>query len=296
LSKLICFVSLFCCWQASADSLTLHLFRSPRGINWSSPWAMTTSTIHNAYTSTGSMRAFSISHVFVEVTCDSTGEHILRGQTSRDNEEERELIFKKKYGLGVMFHTFRGRFEKDDDIDRDMAPYEGSSRRATFSARINPQTCQRLLQYAREYEERGFGELYSGLQADPLKGEGAGCSAFAMSFIRVGGLLEPYMEDWKQIIDVPKRFVGGPITGNKVKITKILSHPRARWSNREPHVHLEAWDPERMHAWVGKIYDRIILGQHKNSYEFSVNRTGNSYAVEVDLTDKATPTGPIWLF
>ena len=295
MSKLIGILVLFFTTATMADSVSLHLFRSPKGINWNSPWTMTYSTLKNALANTHGMRAYGISHVFVEIKCDSTGEHIYRGQTSTDDSNERELIFKKKYGMGVMFANYKGKYEMDQSILDDMAPYEGSERRGTYTALINPATCQRMLQYEREYVERGYGNMYSGLQADPLKGEGAGCSAFGMSFMRVGGLVEGYTQEFKQIIDVPKRFVGGPLTGKKVNILKILSRPAAKWSNREDHIHLEAWDPEQMLRWVQRTHDLIEGGGKLEGYDVTVDRIQNQKNVTVDLTDRATPVGTPWL-
>jgi hypothetical protein len=295
LSKIIGFIVLMLSSQAFADSVTLHLFRSPLGINWSTPWSMTFSALKNSLADTDGKRAFAISHVFVEVKCDSTGEHIFRGQTSTDDSNERELIFKEKYGMGVMFHTYKGKFEKDEAILKDMASYEGSERRGSFTALVQPSTCQRMLQYTREYEERGYGNIYSGLQADPLKGEGAGCSAFGMSFLRIAGLMEPFTSEWKNIVNVPKRFIGGPLTGKKVNILKILTHPAAQWSDKEAHIHLEAWNPEKMLSWVQKTHDLIQDGGVLNGYETSLESLGESKSVIVDLTHRPTPSGPFWL-
>ncbi len=295
MNKIVSIFVLLLSTHVMADSVSLHIFRSPLGINWANPWKMTVSTLKNSLANTHGKRAFSISHVFVEVNCNSTGEHIYRGQTSIDNSGERELIFKKGYGMGVMFHTYQGKYETDEKILSDMAPYEGSERRGTFTALINPTTCQRMLQYEREYVERGYGLLYSGLQADPLKGEGAGCSAFAVSFMRVGGLMEAFTKEWQNIIDVPKRFIGGPLTGKKVSILKLLTRPRAPWSNNEPHIHLEAWNPEKMLAWVNKTHEIILNGGVMEGYGVVIDNVKDSRHVTLDLTDRVTPTGPIWL-
>jgi len=194
-----------------------------------------------------------------------------------------------------LFHTYQGKYETDEKILSDMAPYEGSERRGTFTALINPTTCQRMLQYEREYVERGYGLLYSGLQADPLKGEGAGCSAFAVSFMRVGGLMEAFTKEWQNIIDVPKRFIGGPLTGKKVSILKLLTRPRTPWSNNEPHIHLEAWNPEKMLAWVNKTHEIILNGGVMEGYGVVIDNVKDSRHVTLDLTGRVTPTGPIWL-
>ena len=295
MSKIVSLFILLFSINTHADSVSLHLFKSPKGINWSTPWKMTVSTLQNSLVNTGDKRAYSISHVFVELNCSSTGEHIFRGQTSIENSGERELIFKKGYGLGVMFHTYEGKYETDEGIKRDMAPYDGSSRYGTFTAVISPESCQRMLRMEREYVQREYWKMYSGLQADPLKGEGAGCSAYAMSYLRVGGLMEGFTQEWKNIIDVPKRFVGGPLTGNKVQITKLLFRPGAKWSNKEPHIHLEAWNPEEMLNWVKRTHDLIDNGGELPGYKISIDRNGESKHVTVDLSDRPTPTGPIWL-
>lgn len=282
-------------YSTCADTLSLHLFRSPKGINWKTPWSLTVSTLKNSIVKFDNKRAFSISHVFVEVKCDSTGEHIFRGQTSIPDSNERELLFKKKYGMGVMFHTQPGVLEKEDVIKKDLLSYETSFRRAKASFKISPSTCQRMLQYAREYEERKYYEMYAGLQGDPLKGEGAGCSAFGASFLRVGGILGNFANEWKQIIDVPKRFVGGPLTGNKVNILKIISKPFAKWSNKEPHIHLEAWDPEQMHRWVYKIFTQVQSSQYNGDFSAVIENQGDAKSVELDVSHLPTPQGSFWL-
>lgn len=282
-------------FSVNADTFSLHVFRSPKGINWKTPWSMTVSTLKNSLVKFDNKRVFSISHVFAEINCESTGEHIFRGQTSIADSNERELIFKQKYGMGVMFHTYPGVLEKEEVILKDLAAYETSFRRAEASFKISPRTCQRMLQYAKEYEDRKYYLMYSGFQADPLKGEGAGCSAFGVSFLRVGGLLEEFTEEWKQIIDVPKRFVGGPLTGKKVNILKILSKPFARWSNSEPHIHIEAWDPEQMHRWVKKTFNEVESGSYQGPYKVQILNQGEAKAVELDLSHLPTPTGSFWL-
>ena len=281
--------------SANADEISLHVFRSPLGINWKTPWKLATSILSNEVAPVNGKRAFSISHVFVELNCESTGQHIFRGMTSATTTEERDLLFRQKYGLGIMFHTYKGRYEKDQQILDDMAPYEGNRRKAILTYKISSKTCQRLLEYANEYEELGYGNMYSGLQADPLKREGAGCSAFAVSFLRVGGLLSDYTSQWKQKLHVPVRFVGGPLTGNKVNLLKILSRPAARWSPNEPNIYLEAWDPELIHKWLGKVYDDVARGTFSGIETPEISESGRTKKVIFDYRDRPTPNGSFWL-
>ena len=281
--------------SAYADEMTLHLFRSPLGISWKSPFKLATSTLANQIAPVGDKRASSMAHVFIELKCDSKGRHIYRGMTSLTSTEERDLLFKQKYGLGIMFHTYKGLYEKEDTILKDMAPYAGNARKAELSYKVSPETCQRLMDYADEYESLGYGNMYSGLQADPLKREGSGCSAFAVSFLRVGGLMDDFTSQWKQIINVPNRFVGGPLTQKKVDLFYILSRPGARWYKSEPNIYLEAWDPELMHKWVKQTYQAVESGDFEGPTVPEISREGKTFRVTFDYSDRPTPVGSFWL-
>lgn len=280
---------------AAADELKLHIMKSPVGVNWSSPWNLTMSVLKNQIAPVGGKRKFSISHVIVEVKCDSNGKHIYRGMTSATTTEERDLVFKQKYGLGTMFHTYAGTLEKEQEIFNGYEPYIGNKRRAELAFKVSPEACERMLNYAQEYEDLGYGKMYSGLQADPLKREGAGCSAFAMSFMRVAGLMDSFTEDWKQKIHIPLRFIGGPMTGNKVNIITLLTKPFADWNKNEPHYYLEAWDPELMHKWVKKTYFEILNNEYKGKWPGEISREKNSYKVKLDMINRKTPTGDFWI-
>jgi hypothetical protein len=282
---------------AGADEIKLHFLRSPLGINWSTPWKFATSAIKNSLVPRRGRRTYAISHVFVELKCASTGTHIYRGMTSESTSTavERDLIFKQSYGLGIIFHTYPGKLEKDDEIVRDLADYRGSARRSELAIDVTPEACARMVSYVGEFEDRGYGKLYSGLQADPLKREGAGCSAFAVSFLRIAGLMDDDFETWKRIIDVPKKYVGGPLTENRVNPLKFFANPFSRWSDRVPHIHLEAWDPESMHRWVGKTYRELNRGTYRGNWEAEASRDGNTLKVRLDMRRRETPTGPFWI-
>lgn len=293
--KILGLLALLLSTTLHADELKLHFMHSPLGINWKTPWNLTVSTLKNQMAPVGKKRAYSISHVFVEVKCESQGKHIYRGMTSAPGTEDRDLVFKHKYGLGTMFHSYKGVLEKDESIIKDLAPYEGHKRHAELVIKVSPAACARMLSYAEEYEALGYGHMYSGLQADPLKREGSGCSAFGVSFMRVAGLMDNFTDQWKEIINIPTRFIGGPMTGNKVNILYLLTHPGAKWTDKEKHVRLEAWNPERMHSWVKKMYNEVRNGQYEGKWPANVSRKGNTLTLELDMSKRSVPTGPFWI-
>ena len=294
--KTVCFLLLFSFSSFAADEMSLIFINSPKGINWKNPWALTVSTINNSLLKFKNKRVFSISHVFVKIKCESSGRTIHRAMTSATTTEERDLLLNKKVGLGLMFHSYVGKLEKEDVIEKDLKDYEGSDRVAKMTTIISPEACDRMLTYVDDYEARGYGNMYSGLQHDPLNGKGAGCSAFGVSFLEVAGLLEPeYFTDWREHIYIPKRFIGGELTGNKVPVTRLLFKPAAKWSNKEPNIELYAWNPEKMHKWVSKIFDQGKKGKTiKNLVE--LRKVGKTKEVIFDKSHLPTPQGNYWKF
>ncbi|MBY0515929.1 MAG: hypothetical protein K2P81_03400 [Bacteriovoracaceae bacterium] len=279
-----------------ADKLTLVFARSPLGINWATPNTLAVSTVKNSLVPM-KRRAFSISHVFVGLKCDSINYERLTGMTSAPGTEDRDLLFKQDYGFGVLFHSYRGHLETHDEVVAALESYQGSKRIAKLHFGISSETCLRLKTYLEEYEARGFGSMYSGLQARPLKGEGSGCSAFGMSFLETAGLLkEEYKELWMEKIHVPKRFVGGPLTGKRVSFFKIITSVFARWNPNREHIYLEAWNPEKMWSWVRKMHQDVQLGKLATDIDWQVAQSGNTRELYADMSHIPTPTGPIWQY
>src|SRR5690606_20614542 len=150
--KLLGLLLILLSFPLHADEIRLHILRSPLGIDWRSPWTLTRSALRNQVAPVGRRRAFSISHIFVELKCDSTGTHIMRGMTSASNREEQDLLLRKHYGLGVLLHVYKGKLEKDESIKKDLASYRGHKRKAELSIKVSPESCQRMVDYAYEYE------------------------------------------------------------------------------------------------------------------------------------------------
>jgi hypothetical protein len=128
---------------------------------------------------------------------------------------------------------------------------------------INAPACRRAQKYLNEYRARGYGNIYGGLMHEPLKGEGAGCTAFAKSFYEILGILSPeFKRDWITEVRVPEGTIGGPDIKGKVDffaLFKNLGNKYGRWAfAQEPHRLLKFWNPEKMYEWV----NAVAQGQH----------------------------------
>ena len=240
----------------------------------------------------------SIGHLNIEIKCAATSYndavHVLTGATSASNNEARQLLLRERYGYGILFHNFAGRLYTAEEINADI---KGRFENGTVSFMrwtISADTCSRIAQYFTEYVARGYEKSY-GLPNQPRLGEGAGCSAFGMSFLEVAGLMDDaYKNSWQRFLRIPERYVGGPLTGRRVRLLPLLL-PLRRTSWAEPdeaHFPILFWDPEAMHYWVKNVWNQNNVALPE--MPFSRAQIGNALGLIFDATSVPTPIEPIW--
>lgn len=279
-----------------ADEITIHFIKSPKGLNWSNPQKLLLSTIRNELVKTNGVR-HPIGHMAVEVKCLSLGIHYFTGMTNKNSNDFTQLVFKKKYGMGVLYHVYDGKLEDSDNLKQDLEQQYQGQRSSFFTAEVSPETCQRVHRYVTEYRQLGLGNYYSGLNARPRYQEGAGCSAYAASFGEIAGFLDPQIEEqWMQLIRVPKKFIGGPITGKRVSFFKILTAFRAKWAKEnEDHILTHFYDPEKGYHWAKEQYWFARVGGDVAGFPSIPEKRGNSLGVRVDFSSIPTPQDNFWL-
>jgi hypothetical protein len=197
--------------QAKADSLTLYFMRTPLGLNWKTPTALARSTVISEIASLFSKNTHSIGHAYVRLECSNLTPVYL-GMTGASGNETRDLLFRKHIGLGILFHRFIGRLQEGNEVISDIDRVSKTKALSYVNYLISPSTCQRMHRYQEEFKKNGRSIPY-GLPNRPLYREGAGCSAFAASFLEVGGLVEEtHVNEWKREIRVPHDTVGGSLS------------------------------------------------------------------------------------
>lgn len=234
--------------------LRYHVIPSPLGIDWTSPRSLFITTLKNQF-----YRCFKrnhpIGHVNIELRCRDplTGEQkiLVTGMTSLGQAEQLELILLKGYGMGVLFHDFKGRLETTEEFFEQVPDRRSKGQMASIHIRISPEACARLIQFEREYRARGCGEHY-GLPNRPRAAEGSGCSAFGVAFLELAGVLTPQMrENWSRLVRVPDSHTGGLDTGRHVSFLRLATSIPTRWSTEgEPSRELFFYDPDLMYTWI----------------------------------------------
>jgi hypothetical protein len=278
-----------------ANDFTLHFIPSPKGVNWSKPQSLAFSVLKNQIAHVSGGDRHEIGHVYEELRCGD--QHHYLGVTSVGNSEERELMFKQGYGLGILFHTFRGQFDDEAEEAADIAALQAVGRSNFVRFLISDAACARMSEYLKEYQFNHYEESYEGLNARPLNGNGSGCSAFATSFLEVSGLQIPEFEDqWMSHYVVPWKFIGGPLTGRKVSILKLIFAFSAHWETDPAKGYpTQFWDPEKMFWWTKQLYADIETGTTRTfPWDMKTTISGQSQGVEFDARNVVTPTGPIF--
>jgi hypothetical protein len=247
---------------AFANQFTLFAIPAPKltGLSWKSPGALARRTLINE--GLGFSRA--IGHVAVRLDCAAipgkAAAHVQTGQ-SNVGDAFRTMVLKEKVGLGVLFRTVEGVLETEAELDETFASRYESGRMSFIRTAISGETCHALLDYVKEYDKRDVEKNYGFVR--PSYQEGAGCSAFGMSFMKLAGLMEPRMqEEWRFDVKVPMSLIGGSTNpGNSVSVPRLLLLGRPWAREGEAHLRLTGWDPSRMFKSIRlQVKDELAKG------------------------------------
>lgn len=268
--------------------LTLFFYPSPKpGVGWSSP-------AHLALT-TAALKLLKIprpiGHVSVRVSSKKDPElNFHAGMTQENKDEGRAEVLRRGYGLGILFHDFKGRLETARELDPEVLGRAQAGNLSYLRFEINRPIASRLARYLEEFVEKG-GDSHYGAPHRPLFGEGGGCAAFAASFLELAGLgHDEFAKVWTRTHRLPSACIGGPKGGKSVSMLKVLT--RLSWaSEREAFEPYFTWDPDLMHQWVlesvAKERARLRDGYRPESWN-------KAYGLVVDARDRACPDGPIF--
>jgi hypothetical protein len=264
----------------------LFFYPSP-GLKWDTPRALTLTTTRNKLL--GLPRG--IGHVTVLVR--SPDQSRFTGMTQLNKKEGRKEVLFEGYGLGILLHTFKGVLEEADELTPELEKRANRPGQLSYlRIKTNEAINQRLFAYMDEYKRMGCQQWY-GMRNRPLYGEGGGCSAFAVSFLELAGiLLDEFKTEWTRSFNIPKEWIGGPSTGKKIAVHRMILNA-TRWAtNEEPHEKGFFWDPDLMHAWAMKRYARELVAP---TGEFNTEIWNQAKGLWIDASEEAAPTGKIFL-
>ncbi len=253
----------------STPSLELLFYRAPNPLDWSSPRRLLITSLKNRFHRVGGrFYPHPISHVNI-ILRTSTGQIYPRGMALAPSPLAylyRFLI--KRSSLDTLLVNMPGRFIEENWILNPLSLYRSKSYVQSLKILLTLEQCSRLEYYLVLYQKSNLHKIYGGLASDPLKGQGAGCSAFAISLLELLGLVSPEIEDsWSRQLRIPMDMVTSQNRVARLGFMNMLLGADAAWAkDSEMHYRLQFWDPERMYNWC-----QLILREKQNPKNISVD-------------------------
>lgn len=285
------FIFLFILPYTYAQELTIYTIPAPKPINWGSPKSLIISFLENSFAKTPYLgnEKHPIGHMLVELK-DNT-HFALVGSTTDEKTGNKKNVIKEGYGLGILFTSIKGKLEESDKNLHQIKERAEAGDIAFITVKINQSVFNRLWQYLQEYKAKGYDKCYNGYNK-PREGLGAGCSAFAESFLEVGGLANALpTKEWAVQVAVPEALIGGPVADNKrVKFAKLFSAKAWANTNREAYRKLFLYEPTKLYHWINDKTKTII-----DTDTLFTNRLYKANGFTIDCRYIQPPQEPIWL-
>lgn len=250
--------------EGSFHELTLYVIPSKVPYDWSSPRSLHRSYMKNIRRNLLSGQHYLLGHAFLELRSSLIPGKLLTGMRSVSREESRKYVLKEDFGLAILGAELDGRLETSEELEPIREKYAKRDRLAFIRVMLSEDAAARMLaffdQYVSRYDTPDVdGVPYGGAFWPRFEAEGAGCSAFVVSFLDVAGLLRKFYDDWKISIEIPMDLIGGPYNdGNKVKLKDVRQHHT--WAdnteaNPDDYAAFEIYDPSVMYQWIMAIYN-----------------------------------------
>lgn len=263
--------------------LTLYFYPSP-GLDWSSPWSLTYSTIRNNFI----VKRRRLGHVSIRLFQSETDQHLV-GMTQEDGREGRKELFLCGYGMGILFHPFKGKLETRADLEDELQERAHQGKLSYLKVKIRPDQYRRLAEYLKAYESAGGCKIY-GMPFRPRYAEGSGCTAFGASFLEVIGFILPeWRQAWTRTFLIPEELIGGK---NRKYVSLFKLFFARKWAEpSQPHQIGFFWDMDLMHQWLVSIHQGLStfsLPLEKESWH-------NARGLCFDATHLVLPDEPLIL-
>jgi len=272
-----------------SQTLTIYTIPAPHPMRWESPGKLVFSYLRNFLTrsSYGKYR-HPIGHMMVELK-DNT-KHVIAGVTAVKHSGMTRKVLFKGFGLGILFEKIQGRLEETDINLPEIQRRSKKGDIAFLEFRISQPAFDRLWKYYTEYKEKGYHKLYNGLN-QPLEGEGAGCSAFAFSFLEAAGLLDMIPPEICRIErTAPHSLVyQSGYKEAQVSLFKVLMSSSWSAENDAAAPLYSTYEPTWLFNWIKRNHTEM-------PDKGKVQKTGLNKApgILIDCSDEPVPQGPVW--
>lgn len=235
------------------QQLTIYALAPPKPLNWKSPHTLLYSVSRNIFIAKNNPNFIRPMGHFVIELCSKT-DTILTGIVSNQYNSFFESFFVNKRGMGILFDIFPGHLESESELRPELAYRAEKGTMAFVRFDITDSSFEYLKTYIDSFKHYGFDKLYNG-QNKPLEGKGAGCAAFAMSFLELVGIFNPhYFSDWAIEVAVPDRLIGDEKLHRQVN--PLAVYFSFNWAKKgESYTRLFLFEPQYAYNWIGREFN-----------------------------------------
>lgn len=255
----------------SPHRLTIFVIPPKVKYDWTSPRSLQKSYFKNYRRDFFKKEKYLLGHAFIELSTPLAENVIFTGMRSSSQKQKKQLLFKEGYGLAILGTDLQGHLENYDHLMKVLDKYSHKGKLAFFTMLISEDAAERMLEFFERFQSIEDSVTaprfhYGGAYYPRYHGEGAGCAAFAISFLDLGGLLREIYNDWMIEVNIPIDLMGGPYNvGNEVGLRDICK--KDHWAdadkeNRDSYEPYEIYEPTLMYEWVHEIWkDDALLPQ-----------------------------------
>jgi hypothetical protein len=230
--------------------LSFILYRASKDIIWESPGTVVRTLIRNKLVND----PFFMSHIDIRLT-NQDNEVILAGMRRVSNLKFYFDLILGKFGMELITEVYPGDLFSEEKIKKNIQFAKNKKRLKQLHFIINEQVATRLIEYFTDYKKRNYHKQYSGFLSNPFLGEGAGCIAFALSFLKVAGLLDQnYIQAWSRDISIPHHLFAENKSKQFISLFGYALGKNGRWASPEEKdaSHLKVFDPQLVYEWIEK--------------------------------------------
>lgn len=286
----------------NAPRVSFHFFPAPGLIEWKSPRTLFLSSARNTLSFANRL----IGHVSVEIYCpdfypNGKAFYISTGMTDTGKDIVRH-IFREQVALGMILTRYPGTLEETGKLNYEIHTKRMQGRVQTVSYLTSKHNCQRAIQFLKEYEDKGYNDVYAGLDAHPRYESGSGCANFAWAIAQLIGVdQDEFQKAWIRKVRLPESLIGFLGGREKVPFFRLFSQKASRWAlEDEEAVEIHFWDPDgtaRKLSELGKAMEKksnkspddCRMLKHAKSYEFIFDRSQVEAKGAIWLKGKYTP-------
>jgi hypothetical protein len=250
--------------ESGRNQLTIFVIPAKAEFDWSSPRSLFKSYFKNYRKNFFTKKSYTLGHVFVELCTPLASGRIFAGMRAASSEEMKSMVLKEHYGYSILGADMQGHLETEAELVPEVEKYSRKGRLAFITFFVSDETAAKMLQFFQTFKDStnvdGLNQpRYGGAFWPRYIGEGSGCSAFAVSFLDLAGLLKDEFYKWMININIPMDLIGGPYNNNhKVHFSKIKSY-RA-WGETEDSLAGQyepfgIYDPTLIYNWIEEKWD-----------------------------------------